>query len=136
MTTDRHVHLVSFTQEAFRESIALRMEGVNSRDRRLSLRLVADLEYLDRSGLDSICLPRCDHDWPGIKWLERIMKRLSEAEERAAPPSASRAHLWSTIRTFTPARANPFAHMRPAGPAPTMRTSTLDLVDMAEGRGR
>jgi len=44
------------------------------------------------------------------------------------------AHLWSTIRTFTPALASPFAHMSPAGPAPMMRTSTLDLVDMAEGR--
>ena len=50
--------------------------------------------------------------------------------------AASHAHLWSMTRTFTPARANPFAHMRPAGPAPTMRTSTLDLVDMAEWWGR
>ena len=46
------------------------------------------------------------------------------------PLAASSAHLWSTTRRFTPARANPFAHMSPAGPAPMMRTSTLDLVDM------
>lgn len=51
----------------------------------------------------------------------------------AVLPTASHAYLWSTIRTFTPARANPLAHMSPAGPAPMMRTSTLDLVDIGEG---
>ena len=34
-------------------------------------------------------------------------------------------HRLSTIFTFTPARANPFAAITPAGPAPMMSTSTL-----------
>ncbi len=34
------------------------------------------------------------------------------------------ADLWSIMRTFTPAIANAFAHITPAGPAPTISTST------------
>ena len=42
------------------------------------------------------------------------------------------AHLLSTIRTLTPALFSALAHISPAGPAPMMRTSTLDsgMVDL------
>lgn len=49
------------------------------------------------------------------------------------PLAAPGTHFWSTTRTLTPARANPFAHMSPEGPAPMTTTSTLDLVDMTKG---
>lgn len=128
--------MVSFTQQTVCESIALGTERVNlerSSSSVISERLVANLEHFDRSRLNSVRLSHYDHDWSGVQRLGRTRGGFSGVKEGAVPLAASCAHLWSTIRTFTPARANPFAHMSPAGPAPTTRTSILDLVDMVRG---
>ena len=69
------------------------MEGVNHRDRRSSLRLVADLEHLDRSGLDSIRLSCCDHGWSGIERLDNQKKTLEGRRESHSADRLARSPL-------------------------------------------
>ena len=53
--------------------------------------------------------------------------QLCTSQDKPAFCSCERnmsTYFWSMMRTLKPTGASAFAHMRPAGPAPTMRTST------------
>lgn len=71
------------------------------------------LQHFNCARLDAICLSSGNLDGPA--------QVPSISEHCAGEPGTN---LWSIMRTFTPDIANAFAHITPAGPAPTISTST------------